>query len=144
MTIRESRPAANGAAQRSGRTGTEHIAYDRLLGALRSAGKTVEVNGTGAMAQCPAHNDNRPSLSLKAIEGSVLLYCFAGCEAADVTTALGLTPAALFDSQRGQSYAYPDGRKVDRSPTKQFKQRGNTKGTALYNSDQIADASTVY
>ena len=43
---------------------------------------------------------------------------------ADVTAALDLTPAALFDNPRGQSYVYPDGRKVDRTPTKQFKQRG--------------------
>lgn len=29
------------------------------------------------MARCPAHNDNRPSLSIKEVEDKTLIYCFA-------------------------------------------------------------------
>jgi len=40
------------------------------------------------MACCPAHNDNTPSLSLKFENGKLLLNCFAGCEYADIVSAL--------------------------------------------------------
>ena len=32
-------------------------AFDRLVDALRDAGKNVTVNGTRAQALCPAHDD---------------------------------------------------------------------------------------
>jgi len=42
------------------------------------------------MAKCPAHHDEHPSLSIKAVEGRVLLHCFAGCKYQDILRALGL------------------------------------------------------
>jgi hypothetical protein len=53
---------------------------------------------TTFMAKCPAHPDRNPSLSIKAGDDSrVLLKCHAGCEAADIVAALGLTMPDLFD-----------------------------------------------
>jgi hypothetical protein len=49
------------------------------------------------IARCPAHEDRSPSLSVKALDdGRVLVHCFAGCGAADVMAAVGLTLAALY------------------------------------------------
>lgn len=49
------------------------------------------------LAHCPAHKDKRPSLSIKETsDGVVLLKCFAGCSAADVTRAVGLELKDLF------------------------------------------------
>ena len=49
------------------------------------------------MARCPAHDDRRPSLSIREAEdGRILLHCFAGCRTADVLQALGLTWRDLF------------------------------------------------
>jgi hypothetical protein len=54
-------------------------------------------------AKCPAHNDRNPSLSVsRGEDGRVLLKCWAGCGAADIVQAVGLTLADLFerDTQR--------------------------------------------
>ena len=120
-------------------------AHERLLDALRDHGSTVIESGHGkAMAQCPAHDDGRPSLSITAIEGSVLLHCHAGCQVPDVLNAVGLGLRDLFDDPEGARYEYPDGRTVLRTPDKKFKQRGNTKGRALFHADRIGDAQLVY
>ena len=48
-------------------------------------------------ACCPAHADNGPSLSVRELpDGSVLLFCFAGCGVAAVVAALGLELSDLF------------------------------------------------
>lgn len=44
--------------------------------------------GRGGMCRCPAHEDHRPSLSVRAGRASLLLHCFAGCETTDVLRAL--------------------------------------------------------
>lgn len=66
---------------------------DRLLSRLES----VRRAGPGYTAKCPAHSDRSASLSVAEAEGGkVLLHCFAGCPAADVLAAVGLTLADLF------------------------------------------------
>jgi hypothetical protein len=40
------------------------------------------------MARCPAHEDRNPSLSIREVEGKVLLHCHAGCSQQDVIDAL--------------------------------------------------------
>ena len=48
-------------------------------------------------ANCPAHEDKSPSLSVKESDGgTVLLHCFAGCGAAEVMQAIGLSLSDLF------------------------------------------------
>ena len=52
-------------------------------------------------APCPAHDDKRPSLSVKqADDGKVLLKCWSGCSAQAITEALGLSLADLFPGDR--------------------------------------------
>ena len=81
----------------------DSAAYDRLIDALRAAGKTVRHDSdTKAMAQCPAHPDRNPSLRLTAVPGKVLVYCHAGCDTeTHVLPALSLTWADLFDTRGG-------------------------------------------
>lgn len=87
------------------------------------------------MAQCPAHDDGRPSLHVTASgEGTVLLQCYAGCTAEKIVEELGLEWGALFsrgadrDRLPEAEYTYldADGRKllqVVRFPGKDFRQR---------------------
>jgi putative DNA primase/helicase len=49
-------------------------AYERILDLLEG----VKRRGNKAMARCPAHHDRNPSLSLKAIEGKVLVQLRPG------------------------------------------------------------------
>jgi putative DNA primase/helicase len=47
--------------------------------------------GKGWIALCPAHDDQKPSLSIaEGRSGKVLFYCFAGCSYRDVIDALKL------------------------------------------------------
>lgn len=48
------------------------------------------------MARCPAHDDRRPSLSIKDAGDRTLIYCFAGCEAVDIMHAIGLELRDLY------------------------------------------------
>lgn len=43
---------------------------------------------SGGLCRCPAHDDRRPSLSVRVGRTSLLLHCFAGCAAAEVLKAL--------------------------------------------------------
>ena len=52
-------------------------------------------SGSGWMARCPAHDDREPSLSLRDVDGKVLVHCHAGCDQRSVIEALkglGLWP----------------------------------------------------
>lgn len=130
-------------------------AYERLLDALRTHGSVVKANGVRATAQCPAHEDRNPSLSVRSIEGQALLHCFAGCQTEDVLVALHLGLPDLYDEPRGASYDYTDVsgatvlRTVHRKPNKQFRQSVNDKATVpLYRLPMvvaaIADDQKVY
>ncbi|WP_252980156.1 DUF3631 domain-containing protein [Mycobacterium riyadhense] len=132
---------------RGGETGQvtiHHKAYDRLVAALHAAGRQVIDRGDAAHAQCPAHDDGRPSLSLRRIDGSVLVYCHAGCQIGDVLAALSLDMRDLYDDRAGQTYAYGDGRKVRRTADKKFWQSANTKGRSLFHAERIGAATTVH
>jgi hypothetical protein len=126
----------------------ETRAYERLVGVLEVAGYDVRPSGPRkAQAQCPAHDDGEPSLSLAGIDDSVLVYCHAGCKTTDVVKALGLRMADLFDSERGTKYQYvrSDGspeRTVTRSPDKKFRQKNAPKGEAsvLFRLPQVIGA----
>ena len=71
----------------------------------------VKLNGAGKwLACCPAHDDKSPSLSIKeTADGTVLLKCWAGCTAAEITGAIGLELRDLFPGakpvRRGPSRA---------------------------------------
>lgn len=68
---------------------------DKLLSRLEGVKKT----GAGRwIARCPAHEDRRPSLSIRETDdGRILVHCFGGCSASDVVDAAGLSLADLFE-----------------------------------------------
>lgn len=75
-------------------TGSACHPIDQVLSRLDK----VKANGAGKwLACCPAHNDKSPSLSIKeADDGKVLLHCWVGCTAMDITAAIGLELKDLF------------------------------------------------
>lgn len=85
-------------------TASTNTAYDRVIDRLDG----VRRSGSSTMARCPAHDDRSPSLSITPAEGGVLLYCHAGCEPADVVTAMGLTTRDLYDQPRTNDQAAGD------------------------------------
>ena len=113
-------------------------AYRRIIDAARGKGLEVKELDGRSMVQCPAHGDGRPSLSVKSIEGSVLVYCMAGCVTNDVLDGLGLRATALFDDEDGFTYEYPGGRQVKRTPDKKFIQSGNKADTSLFHVDRLS------
>lgn len=69
---------------------------DLVLQRLREAGCDPKKNGNGWKAQCPAHDDRAPSLSLATgDDGRALLCCHAGCDTGAIVTSLGITVAQL-------------------------------------------------
>lgn len=56
---------------------------------------------SGGMCRCPAHDDRRPSLSVRAGRTRLLLHCFAGCTAAEVLRALGRS--GMLEPEPGRS-----------------------------------------
>ena len=63
--------------------------------------KGVKHKGGGQyQAQCPAHNDNDPSLSVREKDGKILLYCHVGCTADSILGVMGLEMKDLFAEER--------------------------------------------
>jgi hypothetical protein len=59
-------------------------------------GKVRGRNGSWT-AQCPAHEDKSPSLSVRETEdGRVLVHCFGGCPVHEVVSAVGMDMTDLF------------------------------------------------
>lgn len=73
-------------------------------------------------AKCPAHDgESRDALSLgRGSDGSALVHCFAGCEAAAVARAVGLELKDLFtprDSTPEERRAYKSRKDLDEART---------------------------
>ena len=62
--------------------------------------KGVKGNGNQYQAQCPAHKDNSPSLSVSIAEGKILLHCHTGCTTENIISAMGLEMKDLFTEER--------------------------------------------
>lgn len=73
-----------------------------VLGALEARGLRWRPGQADTWsAQCPAHDDRDPSLSIRMVDdGAVLLHCFAGCPNDEVVAALGLAFSDLFSEAR--------------------------------------------
>ena len=71
------------------------------VAALLAQLEGVKRTGPGSwIANCPAHDDRSPSLSVRALDdGRTLIYCFAQCFADDVVSAVGMTLADLMPSR---------------------------------------------
>jgi 5S rRNA maturation endonuclease (ribonuclease M5) len=89
-------------------------------------------SGTGWMAQCPAHDDHDPSLSIREVDGKVLLHCHAGCTQRRVID--GLKARGVWQPERTRNprivatYDYTDEHgklvyQIVRYQPKDFKQR---------------------
>lgn len=73
-------------------------AFERVRDSLHAAGKRIENNRQNHFtAQCPAHDDNSPSLGVDDKGDKVMLHCYAGCSPDDVLAAIGLEFKDLFD-----------------------------------------------
>jgi len=85
---------------------------------------------SGYLVQCPAHDDNKNSLSIHEGEQGIVLKCFAGCATASILERRGLTFADLFNKPKANSnkyYVYTDEAgnplyRVCRTPDKNFRQ----------------------
>ena len=70
------------------------MAITDVLAALDAVRKTAPDRW---LAQCPAHPDRSPSLSIREMDdGRVLLHCFASCETEAVLEAISLPMTVLF------------------------------------------------
>lgn len=127
-------------------------AYERIIAALDAHGGTVRTRNGRTQAQCPAHDDTSPSLSITAIEGQALMHCHAGCATVDVLAAIDLTLGDLYDEPRPkrvagipahQVYRYDGGRQVIRSAAKQFRQSNTAAPAELYRLAKVRAAVTA-
>lgn len=75
--------------------------------------KVRQTSRNSWVACCPAHEDKRPSMTIKETDaGTVLVHCFAQCGAVDILSAVGLDFDALFppksvDYSKPQRRAFP-------------------------------------
>lgn len=95
----------------------------------------VSANGSGYKAVCPSHEDREASLQVTEREdGSLGVYCHAGCDTTNVMKSLGLGMSDLFPNARRHDqlpeavYAYADEFRdvlfeAVRMPGKRFMQR---------------------
>jgi len=68
----------------------------------------VRATGNGWIAQCPAHEDRSPSLSIrKGEDGRTLLYCHAGCSIEEICAAVEIRVSDLF-SESGAAHPKPN------------------------------------
>ena len=71
---------------------TEHV-----LQRLQDGGYRTQRTPGGWVAQCPAHDDRNPSMSLgTGKDGRALIHCHAGCSIVDILNALELPTGAIF------------------------------------------------
>ena len=137
MTSAAADPAADGAllppGPAAGAPGGLHAtgvrsSLRRVQRALEVQGrKVVRAGGDVSTASCPVHEDQTPSMSVRWEGGKVLLHCF-GCEVGveEITAALGLTVADLFDEPLPPRATTTPGRRVGRSP--QQRRAGQRRG----------------
>ncbi len=70
------------------------------VGVVLSRLEPAKPSGKGWQARCPAHEDQRASLSVdEGDDGRALLYCHAGCTLDDILTSLHLETRDLFAPQ---------------------------------------------
>ena len=73
---------------------------ERMMDKILNQLEGVRKNGNGYTAQCPAHLDRSPSLSIaEGDDGRILLHCFSGCTVNQICDALGLKVEQLFPDQ---------------------------------------------
>ena len=140
------------------------VTIQDVIAALERAGCHPKQAGDHWQAQCPAHEDSNPSLSItQGHTQDVLVKCFAGCDWKDVLGKLGLYNAPPLKLHRGGKpklgpivaiYDYDHHYQVVRYEPKTFRQRRpdgdggwhwNLKGITprLYHQDGLAGSQTA-
>lgn len=80
---------------------TMSSAFQRVLHVLETQGCRPVKRGKSWFARCPAHDDQKPSLSVnEGNDGRVVLNCFADCKIGDILQHLGLRMADLHDNPK--------------------------------------------
>lgn len=65
--------------------------HGAIINTLTSHGSRIRrLNPGSVVAQCPAHDDREPSMTVTVGEKAVLIHCHAGCQPADILDVLGL------------------------------------------------------
>jgi hypothetical protein len=115
-------------------------AFERVLGALERYGSRVTGTGRQRAAQCPAHDDRTPSLSVTDGNDRVLIRCHAGCDTDDVLAEVGLTRADLFDSdERYPQHRGGDDNWTPRGPATDVYSYTDERGEVLFQVCRTAD-----
>jgi len=114
-------------------------AFERVLGALERHGSRVTGTGRQRAAQCPAHDDRNPSLSITDGNDRVLIRCHAGCDTDDVLAEIGLTRADLFDRDDRQQYRSGDDQWTPAGPAVAVYSYTDERGEVLYQVTRTAD-----
>lgn len=82
---------------------SRNYTFDRSLNYLLNHLRKVKQTGHGRyIACCPAHDDTHPSLAIRDDSGTILLKCFAGCNAFEIVSAIGMELADLFPESNEQ------------------------------------------
>lgn len=93
MHARPSRVRMSTASSQLPATASRMSAAERLLSSLKNVRRFKE----SWRADCPLGHSSRGSLSVsEGDDGRVLLHCFAGCGAAEIVVAVGLSLADLY------------------------------------------------
>jgi len=101
---------------------------DAVRQALDARGTPARQTKQGWIGKCPAHDDKKASLSLRVgDDGRALVNCFAGCDFAAITAALGLEVSAMFPAVEAPAPRPSNGMKVAAAY-----QYTDAAGTALY------------
>jgi putative DNA primase/helicase len=134
------------------------VSSDRISDALRAAGKIVKPGRDGhATAQCPAHDDHKPSLSIYPKpngKGSNVKCHAQDCDRRDILAKIGLTIADTFDDQSVRDvykdrvdYPYPNRVKrrylgVNGDKTFAYTPKGVKDDHALYAAERLQPEHT--
>jgi putative DNA primase/helicase len=95
--------AANAALERFN-FGMSSITYSDPINSVVGRLNGAKRQGHGWIANCPSHNDGKPSLSVsEGNDSRVLLKCFAGCSPEQIVSAIGLEMRNLFPEGDGWS-----------------------------------------
>ena len=76
------------------------MTYEEIL----SHFKVKQRTGDSAKCICPAHRDDKPSLSVSRGRKGTVLHCMAGCSAESVLAAVGLQMRDLYENNAGEDW----------------------------------------
>jgi len=84
------------------------MAIEALLSRLQGVKRTGKDRW---IAQCPAHEDKRPSLAIRELsDGKIILHCFALCDVQSVLSAVNLEFDALYPERAIDAKGKPEHR----------------------------------